>query len=45
MEQVLPAGVQRRLTDAEHDAYREPFRVPGEGRRAVLLVGWLAELT
>ncbi len=28
IEQVLPAGVVRTLTDAERDAYREPFTDP-----------------
>jgi haloalkane dehalogenase len=28
IEQVLPAGMNRHLTPAEHDAYREPFRTP-----------------
>ena len=28
VEQVLPAGMNRHLTPAEHDAYREPFRTP-----------------
>lgn len=33
---VLPAGVTRRLTDAEYAAYRAPFLEPGEGRRPML---------
>jgi haloalkane dehalogenase len=35
IEQVLPAGMNRRLTPAEHDVYREPFRTPDD-RRPVL---------
>jgi haloalkane dehalogenase len=36
VERILPASVQRRLTDAEMDEYRRPFREPGEGRRPTL---------
>jgi haloalkane dehalogenase len=36
VERVLPASVMRTLTDAEMDAYRAPYREPGESRRPVL---------
>ncbi len=36
VEEVLPAGTRRRLTDEEMDAYRAPYREPGEGRRPTL---------
>ena len=36
VEKVLPAGTLRRLTDEEMDAYRAPFREPGESRRPTL---------
>ena len=36
VEQVLPAGTVRTLTDDERDAYRAPYREPGEGRRPTL---------
>ena len=36
VEEVLPAGTLRRLTDAEMAAYRQPFAEPGEGRRPTL---------
>jgi haloalkane dehalogenase len=36
VEAAIPAQVQRKLTDAEMDAYRAPFRTPGEGRRPIL---------
>lgn len=36
VEAMLPAAIQRRLTTAEMDHYREPFRNPGEDRRAML---------
>jgi len=36
VEQRLPASIMRRLTDEEMDAYRKPFRVPGEDRRPTL---------
>jgi haloalkane dehalogenase len=42
VEQVLPAGTQRALTGEEHDAYRAPFREPGEGRRPTLT--WAREI-
>lgn len=36
VERVLPASVLRTLTDQEMDAYRAPFRDPGEDRRPTL---------
>jgi haloalkane dehalogenase len=36
VESLLPRRVIRKLTDAEMDAYRRPFREPGEGRRPTL---------
>jgi haloalkane dehalogenase len=36
VEKVLPAGTLRRLTDEEMDAYRAPYREPGESRRPTL---------
>ena len=36
VEQVLPAGTVRTLTDDERDAYRAPYREPGERRRPTL---------
>jgi haloalkane dehalogenase len=42
LEQVLPAGTQRELSRAEMDAYRRPFREPGEGRRPMLT--WTREI-
>lgn len=36
VEGVLPASILRKLTDEEMDAYREPFREPGESRRPTL---------
>lgn len=36
IEKVLPQAVLRRLTDAEWNHYRLPFRNPGEDRRAML---------
>jgi haloalkane dehalogenase len=36
VERVLPASVLRKLGDAELEAYRRPFREPGEGRRPTL---------
>ena len=32
----LPAGIQRKLTEAELNAYRRPFAEPGEARRPTL---------
>jgi haloalkane dehalogenase len=36
IEQLLPMSILRKLTPAEHDEYRRPFREPGEGRRPTL---------
>ena len=36
VESLLPQRVLRTLTGAEMDAYRRPFREPGEGRRPTL---------
>jgi len=36
VEKVLPASILRTLSDEEMDAYRAPFREPGEGRRPTL---------
>ncbi len=36
VERILPASVQRDLTDEEMAAYREPFAEPGEPRRPTL---------
>ena len=36
IERILPASVQRTLSDAEMDAYRAPFAVAGEERRPML---------
>ncbi|MGW5365147.1 haloalkane dehalogenase [Actinopolymorpha pittospori] len=36
VERVLPEAVLRTLTDEEMAAYRQPFAVPGEGRRPTL---------
>jgi len=36
VEQVLPAGMQRNLSDEEMDHYRRPFAGPGESRRPTL---------
>jgi haloalkane dehalogenase len=36
VEKILPASIQRSLTDEELDAYRAPFPLPGEDRRAML---------
>lgn len=36
IEQALPAMVLRGLSDEEMEAYRAPFRTPGESRRAML---------
>src|SRR5215472_9680553 len=36
VERVLPSGILRKLTEAEHDEYRRPFREPGESRRPTL---------
>jgi haloalkane dehalogenase len=36
IEAVLPGSILRKLDDEEMDAYRAPFREPGEGRRPTL---------
>jgi haloalkane dehalogenase len=36
VEKVLPTGTLRRLTTDEMDAYRAPYREPGESRRPTL---------
>lgn len=36
IERILPASVQRDLSDAEMEAYRAPFATPGEERRPML---------
>ena len=36
VEKVLPAGTLRKLTAEEMDAYRTPYREPGESRRPTL---------
>ena len=36
IERILPASIQRDLTDTEMQAYRAPFRDPGETRRPML---------
>ncbi len=36
IERILPASVQRKLTDAEMEAYRRPFQETGESRRPML---------
>jgi haloalkane dehalogenase len=36
IEGVLPALIQRQLSDEEMDHYRQPFASPGEGRRPTL---------
>ena len=36
VERILPAMVMRKLTEAEMDEYRRPFRNPGEDRRPTL---------
>ena len=36
VENVLPRSMLRKLSDEEMDAYRAPFRNPGEDRRATL---------
>jgi len=42
VERILPAMVMRKLTEAELDEYRRPFRNPGEDRRPTLT--WPREL-
>ena len=36
VERILPASIMRKLSDDEMDAYRAPFREPGESRRPTL---------
>ena len=36
VERILPGSVIRKLDDAEMEAYRRPFREPGESRRPTL---------
>jgi len=36
IERILPASIQRRLTDTEMAAYRAPYATPGEERRPML---------
>jgi len=36
VERILPGAILRRLTEAEHNEYRRPFREPGESRRPTL---------
>ncbi len=36
VERILPASIVRRLDDAEMEAYRRPWRIPGEARRPML---------
>ncbi len=36
VERILPASILRDLSEAELDAYRAPFRMPGEDRRPTL---------
>lgn len=36
IEGVLPAGIERKLSDEEMDHYRQPFVDPGESRRPTL---------
>jgi haloalkane dehalogenase len=36
VETALPAQVMRKLSDEEMEAYRAPFREPGESRRPIL---------
>ncbi len=36
VERILPASIMRRLDDAEMEAYRRPWRTPGEARRPML---------
>jgi haloalkane dehalogenase len=36
IERVLPGSILRKLSDAEMDVYRRPYREPGEGRRSTL---------
>jgi haloalkane dehalogenase len=36
VERILPAATLRKLSDQEMEAYRRPWREPGEGRRPML---------
>jgi haloalkane dehalogenase len=36
VESLLPSRILRKLTETEMEAYRRPFREPGEGRRPTL---------
>lgn len=36
VEAILPASIQRKLSDEEMDEYRRPFAMPGEDRRPTL---------
>ncbi|NUP12260.1 MAG: haloalkane dehalogenase [Polyangiaceae bacterium] len=36
VEKILPASILRKLSEAELDEYRRPFRAPGESRRPTL---------
>jgi haloalkane dehalogenase len=36
IEGILPNSILRKLAPEEHEAYRAPFREPGEGRRPML---------
>jgi haloalkane dehalogenase len=36
VESLLPRRILRKLTDAEVEEYRRPYREPGEGRRPTL---------
>lgn len=42
VEAVLPAGTLSGLATEDHDAYRAPYREPGDGRRAMLT--WAREI-
>jgi len=42
IERILPGSIMRKLSDAEMDAYRKPFIMPGEDRRPML--SWPREL-
>jgi haloalkane dehalogenase len=42
VERILPASILRPLAPEEMDAYRRPFREPGEGRRPTL--AWPREI-
>ena len=41
IEQVLPGGMNRPLTAAEHDAYREPFPTP---RDRLPVLRWIQQI-